>query len=95
MFAHKVFGRQALGALLPPKKTDAEPRPEIVDEADFEESDIVDVRSRSFTASSSFFDHGFPSQFGGDTEEDWVDDDDDDNDMSDDRMGPEPQCPQQ
>jgi len=66
---------QALGALLPPKKTDAEPRPEIVDEADFEESDIVD--------------------FGGDTEEDWVDDDDDDNDMSDDRMGPEPQCPQQ
>jgi DnaJ family protein A protein 2 len=65
-----------------------------VDTADFEESDIVDVRSQSFPASSSFFDDGFPSQFGGDDEEDWVDDEDEDG-MSDDRMGPEPQCPQQ
>ena len=79
-----------LGALLPPKRTDPEPRPQIVDDADFEESDIVDVRSRSFPASQNFFDHGFPPQFGGDSEDDWVDDDDDDG-----GMGPEPQCPQQ
>jgi DnaJ family protein A protein 2 len=54
----------------------------------------VDVRSRSFPASSSFFDHGFPSQFGGDDENDWVDEDGEDIE-SDDGMGPEPQCPQQ
>jgi DnaJ homolog subfamily A member 2 len=64
-----------------------------VDEAEFEETDIVDVRSRSFPASSSFFDHGFPSQFGGDDENDWVDEDEDD--MDGDGMGQEPQCPQQ
>lgn len=77
--------------LLPPKRIDAEPRPEVVHEAAFEESDIVDVRSRSFPATSSFFDHGFPSQFGGNDENDWVDEDDDDR-QTDDGMGPEPQC---
>ncbi|KAF8656834.1 hypothetical protein AX16_002382 [Volvariella volvacea WC 439] len=70
---------QALQALLPPKKGNIEPLPEIVDDADFEETDIVDVRARSFPASSNFFDHGFPSQFGGENNSDeWVDEDDSD-----------------
>ena len=43
---------------------DVDPQPEIVDEADFEESDIVDVCARSFPASQNFFDQGFVSQFG-------------------------------
>ncbi|KII89757.1 hypothetical protein PLICRDRAFT_39921 [Plicaturopsis crispa FD-325 SS-3] len=34
--------RKALESLLPPKKEEVEPRPEIVDEAKFEESDTVD-----------------------------------------------------
>lgn len=54
----------------------------MVDEAAFEESDIVDVRARSYPASQNFFDHGFPSQFGGD-EDDWEDEDDDDMDEPD------------
>jgi len=33
---------KAVEAVLPPKRPDVEPRPEVVDEADFEESDIVD-----------------------------------------------------
>ena len=60
--------------MLPPKKVDIEPRPAVVDEVDFEESDIVEVRSGSFPAGPSFFDHGFPSQFGS-REEDWEDED--------------------
>ena len=55
-----------------------EPRPEVVDEADFEESDIVDVRARSFPASQNFFDQGFASQFGEGNEDDWEDEDDED-----------------
>jgi DnaJ family protein A protein 2 len=51
-----------------------------VDEANFEESDIVDVRARSFPASLDFFDQGFPSQFGGD--ENWEDEEDDDDDIN-------------
>lgn len=47
-----------------------------MDEADFEESDIVDVRARSFPA-GDFFDQAFASQFGED-EDDWEDDDEDD-----------------
>ncbi|KAK7454465.1 hypothetical protein VKT23_011221 [Stygiomarasmius scandens] len=38
----KSVDQQALLNLLPPKKADMEPQPEIVDEASFEESDIVD-----------------------------------------------------
>uniref|UniRef100_A0A0W0F751 CR-type domain-containing protein n=1 Tax=Moniliophthora roreri TaxID=221103 RepID=A0A0W0F751_MONRR len=34
--------RKALEQVLPPKKTDVEPQPEIVDDADFEESDIME-----------------------------------------------------
>ena len=73
-----------LESLLPPKRTNPEPLPEIVVEADFEESDIVDVRSRSFPASQDFFDQ-FAPQFGGDNEDDWEDEDDDD-------AGAQPDC---
>ena len=72
--------------MLPPKRSDVESQHEVVDEPDFEESDIVDVRSRSFPASASFFDQGF-SQFG-EHEDDWEDDDDDD----DDDLDGEPEC---
>jgi DnaJ family protein A protein 2 len=59
---------------------DVDPQPEIVDEADFEESDIVDVRARSFPASQNFFDQGFVSQFGKGNDDDWEHDDDEDED---------------
>ena len=78
---------QALEALLPPKKTDVEPRPAVVDEAEYEESDMVEVRARSFPADTDFFDQGFAfaSQFGeGADEEAWEDDDDE--------GGAEPEC---
>lgn len=83
------FPLQALEQLLPPKKDDIDPLPEVVDEAQFEESDIVEVRSRSFPASQDFFDHAFPSQFGED-EDTWEDEDDEDDDHM--HMGPEPEC---
>lgn len=67
----KTVDYKNLEVLLPPKRIDAEPRPEVVHEAAFEESDIVD--------------------FGGNDENDWVDEDDDDR-QTDDGMGPEPQC---
>lgn len=57
-----------------------DPRPAVIDEVPFEESDIVDVRESPF-APSNFFDHGFgAAQFGADNEEDWEDDDDEDDD---------------
>ncbi len=71
-----IINLQAVEALLPPKKSDVEPAPEVVEEAKFEESDIVDVRARSFPASQGFFDQGFPHQFG-QNEDDWEDDEDD------------------
>lgn len=77
--------------LLPPKKRELEPYPETVKEARYEESDIVDVRARSFPASADFFDQGFPSQFGGDDEDGWVDEEDEDEDDFG-RMGAEPEC---
>lgn len=58
-----------------------------MDEAEFEQSDILDVRARSFPAGPDFFDHGFAPQFGGDDEEDWEDENEDE-----DGMGPEPDC---
>ncbi|TFK40254.1 hypothetical protein BDQ12DRAFT_628117 [Crucibulum laeve] len=79
----KSVDQKALALLLPPKKLDVEPLPEVVDEADYESSDIVDVRARSFPASQNFFDHGFPSQFG-EGEDAWVDDEDEDDE--------EPEC---
>lgn len=38
----KSVAVKAVEAVLPPKRVDVDPQPEIVDEADFEESDIVD-----------------------------------------------------
>jgi DnaJ homolog subfamily A member 2 len=73
--------------VLPPKKSDIEPLPAVVDEADFEESDIVDVRSRTYPASSDFFDHGFSTQFG-EGDDDWEDEDEDE----DDEEGDQPEC---
>jgi DnaJ family protein A protein 2 len=80
--------------MLPPKKTEMSPPPPVVDEAEFEESDIVDVRARSFPAGSNFFDQGFQSQFGED-DDDWEDEDDEDNEDLDDGHGTEPECRQQ
>lgn len=80
---------QELAKLLPPKKANIEPPPEIVDNAPFEEADLADVRARCFPASSDFFDQAFASQFGGD-DGDWEDEDDDDYD--DHGLGGEPEC---
>jgi DnaJ family protein A protein 2 len=74
---------KALEGLLPAKRSDVDPQPQVVDEPEFEESDILEVRSRSFPASPSFFDHAF-SQFG-ENEDGWEDDDDDD-------LDGEPEC---
>ena len=41
----------------------------MIDEVDFEESDLADVRETPF-AGGNFFDHGFANQFG-DDENDW------------------------
>ncbi|KAF8896222.1 hypothetical protein BD779DRAFT_1494583 [Infundibulicybe gibba] len=80
----KTVDQHALASLLPPKKKDIDPRPDVVDEAEFEETNIADVRARSFPASPNFFDQGFASQFGDGDDDGWEDDDDDD-----DGMGPE------
>lgn len=72
-------------ALLPPKRAEVDPKPELVDEADYEEGDIIDVRrDRSFPA-GTFFDQGFASQFG-ENEDDWEDEDDEDD------IDGEPEC---
>lgn len=88
---------QALEGLLPPKKPEMDPRPEVVDEVPFEESDIVDVRSQRFSGSAFFDRSGFARQFGGD-EDGWEDEDEDEDDDEDDEWGPhghEPECQQQ
>ncbi|KAE9408378.1 DnaJ-domain-containing protein [Gymnopus androsaceus JB14] len=95
---YRSVDRQALAKLLPPKKPEMQPQPEIVDEANFEE---IDVRSQSFPASRDFFDHGFANQrddIHDDSEgEDWEDDEDEDDIYS--GYGahshPEPECRQQ
>lgn len=84
-------GMQTLQSLLPPKKTDVSPAPAVVDEAEFEESDILDVRGRSFPPGYDFFDHGYHSQFG-EGDEDWEDEEEDDPYEED---GAEPECRQQ
>ncbi|KAF9000606.1 DnaJ C terminal domain-containing protein [Cyathus striatus] len=91
----KSVDQKALASLLPPKKAEVEPYPEVVDEARYEESDIVEVRSRSFPASPNFFDHAFPSQFGEGDDNDWEDDEDDDDEFSHYNMGREPECQHQ
>ncbi|KAJ3770814.1 DnaJ-domain-containing protein [Lentinula raphanica] len=83
---------QVLENILPPKKPEMQPQPEIVDEVNFEE---IDVRSQSFPASQDFFDHGFANQRDEIIDEDWEDEDDDEE--GDEFMhGPaEPECRQQ
>lgn len=61
---------QQLEKLLPPKRVDVDPRPAVVDEAQFELSDIADARGRPFPTPSDFFDHG--------DEDEWEDEEDDD-----------------
>ena len=65
-----LTARQALAAILPPKKAEMEPKPAVVDEVPFEASDIVDVRETPFPAGSNFFDHASGFQFGEGDEED-------------------------
>ncbi|KAG6854393.1 hypothetical protein C0991_007384 [Blastosporella zonata] len=84
----RTVDKKALEVLLPPKRSNPEPLPEIVTEAEFEESDIMDVRFRSFPASQAFFDE-FSPQFGGDDENDWEDEDEDEDDYE---GGPQPEC---
>jgi len=54
-----------------------------VDDLEFEETDLAEVRPRSYPAGSNFFDQGFPHQFGEGDEDDWLDEDDDDNEFGD------------
>jgi len=49
-----------------------------VDDLEFEETDLAEVRSRSYPAGPNFFDQGFPYQFGEGDEDDWLDEDEDD-----------------
>lgn len=90
-----TYSLQALEGLLPPKKPEMDPRPAVVDEVPFEESDIVDVRAHHFPGSSFFDRSGFAQQFG-EGEDGWEDDDDDeDDDDEEDEWGPhghEPEC---
>jgi DnaJ family protein A protein 2 len=53
------------------------PLPGVVDEAKFEQSDVMDVRAQSFPASRDFFESGFSSQF---DDGDWEDEDDSEED---------------
>ncbi|KAH9936050.1 hypothetical protein B0H21DRAFT_758745 [Amylocystis lapponica] len=82
----KSIDRVALEAILPPKKPEMEPKPAVVDEVPFEESDIPDV---PFHAGSHFFDHGFGAQFGDGDEGEWEDEDEDDDPLG------EPECAHQ
>ncbi|KAI0077869.1 DnaJ-domain-containing protein [Panus rudis PR-1116 ss-1] len=86
----KTVDTKTLEALLPPKKPEMDPKPAVIDEVPFEESDIVDARETP-SGASNFFEHGFANHYGdGDDEDEWSDEDDDD-------MGPhmEPECRQQ
>ncbi|KAH9945316.1 DnaJ-domain-containing protein [Epithele typhae] len=84
----KTIDHDALAAVLPPKKAEMDPKPAVVDEVPFEESEIVDVRERPFPAGSNFFDHAHGFQFGEGEEADWEDDEDDDDEDD----GMEPEC---
>ncbi|KAJ7650673.1 hypothetical protein FB45DRAFT_888457 [Roridomyces roridus] len=72
----KTVDQKTLLSLIPPKKPDMEPLPEVVTTVAFEEADIEAVRQRYFPA-TDFFDRGFASQFGEGDEDDWEDDEDD------------------
>jgi len=47
-----------------------------VDDLEFEETDLTEVRPCSYPAGPNFFDQGFPRQFGEGNEDDWLDEDD-------------------
>lgn len=83
---------KVLESLLPPKKPELEPQPDVVDEVDYEESDIVDVRGRSSAGGPDFLERGFATQFG-DNEDDWEDEDEED--VYGDEMGGRPDCQHQ
>lgn len=74
--------------MLPSKKADIEPLPEIIDKVAFEEGTLAEVRARSFPAGSGFFDQAFPSQYGEGDENDW---EDEEGDEDEDDGGP-PEC---
>ncbi|KAF5359418.1 hypothetical protein D9756_003303 [Leucocoprinus leucothites] len=78
-----TINKQALESILPPRKRDIDPLPSVVDDVAFEETDLAEVRSRSYPAGPNFFDQGFPYQFGEGDEGDWLDDDDDDDEFGD------------
>ncbi|KAJ7039577.1 hypothetical protein C8F04DRAFT_1085763 [Mycena alexandri] len=82
----KTVDRKTLLSLIPPKKMDIEPRPEVVSTAAFEEADIEEVRERYFPASHDFFDG---AQFGEGDEDDWVEEDDEDDEYG---GAGEPEC---
>jgi DnaJ homolog subfamily A member 2 len=57
---------QTLTSLLPPKKAEIDPLPAIVDEADYEESDVAEFQS-------TWLEQELQNEF----DEDWEDEDDD------------------
>jgi DnaJ homolog subfamily A member 2 len=81
-WVRSTFVSQTLQSLLPPKRVDPDPEPPIVDTAQYEETDMGDVRERAFPASSDFFDDALHAQFGHDDDDDdddaWVDDEEGD-----------------
>lgn len=66
-----------------------DPKPAVIDEVPFEESDIADVREPPFPG--NFFDDGYANDQFGEHEGDWEDEDEDE----DDDEGVEPECRQQ
>jgi DnaJ family protein A protein 2 len=70
-----ISTRQSLANLLPPKKADLEPRPAIVDDAEFEVADPTEVRLFPLIYDPSPLTH--PLQFGDGGEDAWEDDEED------------------
>lgn len=78
---------QALQSLLPLGKPEMDPKPAVIDEVPFEESDIADVREPPFPG--NFFHNGYANGQFGEAEDDWEDEDEEDEE------GVEPECRQQ
>ena len=72
--------------MLPPKKPDITPRPEIVDDVEYEATDVVNVSGRSFALQGPS-DLVCMSQFGDGDEEEWESDEDEDDAEGDDGFG--------
>ncbi|CCM00072.1 uncharacterized protein FIBRA_02099 [Fibroporia radiculosa] len=83
--------KAALAQLLPPKKPEMDPPPEVVDEVAYEQSDMGDVRAPAFGPGYQFFDQSFGQQFDVADEHDWIDEDDEDEDG----FGEDPECTHQ